>query len=268
MAQAANENSTGGVIKALLLAAGIITILATLGAACGGGGSDEEETPSPSPSPSATPRETVSPAEFEAAATDLAKGAVLLLDDMPSGWTSDPASEEGEDLALSEDCNVLNGDIPAVAYATSEDFTGPYAQSAGSEVYVFDTETAAEESLDMFNQAMARCRGELTVAVEQLFREGYQEAGGDPATLTDLTVSVPALSFAKVGDASNAYRMELAGTAEEQAFVYALDFVFIRSGRVVGTFYYNSDYPDVEEEERIARTFANKMTSTDLNLPD
>ena len=248
---------------------GIAIYFGAFGALLGSSGGDGSssgatvvETATPSPAGEASPAPTVT-------AEEAANSAVLKLSDMPSGWTKDAPDDDGDDLSLSADCEILNADYPpgGLADAESADFEGPEGQVVSSSASAFPSEDAAQEALDTFTGALSRCRDEFVSAFESFLQEPSELSSGDPNVPQEIDISLQDLAFPELGDSSSAYRLEVMMTVEEVSFIFAGDIVFIRAGRMVGGFsYFTFGTANSLEEEVLAETVANKLAEASASL--
>lgn len=233
----------------------------------------ETPTPAASPIPSGTPS-----ADFLAAAQEAADASLLLLSDLPPGWTGSPPTDSSDDeqLTLGAECDGLVGDLEdspgRVASATSDDFAGPNDEEVSSGNAVFETEESAQDAIDTINDAVDGCRDEFEAALLALFRRLLEEDPDiDQATLDSVEVDVAFvdLSFEQLGDSTNAYRLDITVTAEGETIQPVADIVLLRSGRIAGgLFYFASNAPNIDDETAFARTIVSRMEAADRALPD
>jgi hypothetical protein len=207
-------------------------------------------------------------------AEEAAQSSLLTLNDFPSGWTAAPADddEEGEsDFPVSEECSILNElEHPAgeIAGADSGEFEGPERQEASSDSTVFSTDAAAQEALEAFNDGLTRCRDEFVTAFETALLEEWDLTEGD-TRLSGLHISVQDLEFPGLGESMTAYRIEITTIVDEVIVPFVIDFVVIRTGRMVGGFSYLSvGSVNSFEEERLAEVVAEKLGIANASLVD
>ncbi len=198
-------------------------------------------------------------------AEEAAQSSVLTIEDFPSGWTAAPVDDEedGEsDFDVSEECAVLNElEHPAgeIATADSGNFEGPERQDASSDSTVFSTGAAAQAVVEAFDDGLTRCRDEFVGAFETALLEEWDLTEGD-TRLTGLDISVQDLEFPELGDSMTAYRIEITTIVDEIVVPFVIDFVVIRTGRMVGGFSYLSvGSVNSLEEERLAEVVAEKI---------
>ena len=246
--------------RALVSALGAILLI---GAACGGDGG--------------TPADEVSE-EFIAAAQEAADTSLLTIDDFPAGWVGTP-NEDDDDrsaLELGPECDVLLGDLgdfrDEVASGESDDFSGPDDEDVSSGAAVFASEDAAQEAVNAINDAVNTCRSDFEEALLDFFRSNLE---GDPDVdqelLDEITVEVSFadLAFAELGDATNAYRLDIRVSVEDETLAPAADIVLMRQGRLTaGLFYFALERPPIEREEALAEIIIRRMREADASLPD
>ncbi len=205
--------------------------------------------------------------EFLVAAETAAKSANLSLDDFPTGWTSEKASEDDEDdtdLGLSEECQILDSDnFPGEVFeADSDDFTGPDGQTVSSSATVLTSYSAAENAIEEFLKAssLQECKTELAEAFVTMFQEDQG---------INAEVSLKDVSFPKIGESSAAYR--LLTVVPDFDLELILDLVVVQQGKMLGTLTFTSAVnikPDADEEADLGEKFSAKITAAEATLPD
>lgn len=259
-------------VRLLLTIAAALVALTLIAAACG---DDDGATPQPTATeiPSGTPS-----ASFVAAAQQAADSSLLLLDDLPPGWTGTPPedSDDDEQLVLGPECEGLLGDLEdspgGVASAQSDDFSGPNDEDVSSGAAVFATEEAAQDAIDTINEAVDGCRDDFEQALLDVFRASLEEDPTiDQETLDSIEVAVSFvdLSFAELGDTTDAFRLDITVEAEGETIRPIGDIVLLRAGRIAGgLFYFATEAPDIAAETSLAETIVSRMEAANGMLPD
>jgi hypothetical protein len=217
--------------------------------------------------------------EFIAAAQDAADQSLLTIDDFPAGWVGATGAEDDDDsatLKLGPDCDVLLGNLgdfrDEVSSADSDDFSGPNDEDVSSGAAVFASEDAAQEAVNAINDAVDMCRSEFEEALLAFFRTSLEEDPDIDRALLDevvVEVSFADLAFKELGDATNAYRLDILVTIEDETLEPAADIVLMRQGRLTaGLFYFALERPPIEREEALAETIVRRMREADAGLPD
>jgi hypothetical protein len=136
----------------------------------------------------------------------LAKGALLTLADLPSGWKAQPhgaTSETELDASLAAclhvDVVLTNTDLQP--HADAQDFFGPAAQEVQSGVAVFPTATLATQWVHLYSTSTARAC--LATDVGRSAR----------VTLTAAEVSLPS-----IGDGQGGIRLSDGATVNDDVF--------------------------------------------------
>lgn len=248
-----------------------IASLALLAIACGGG--DEESTEGTAAPTTAVAGPTVAgvSAGYRSAAPAAAEAALLTVDDLPSGWTGEPATESTSDVSLKGVCAAFNareGFPGSIADASSDELTGPGGQEASSGAAVFASAQVAQSTLDQVNSLVNTCRVQLIDVFSELFKQGYVEGGGELSDLTEVETSFLDLPFPALGDDSNAYRVTINSTLTATKISSVIDVIIIRSGAMGAslTYFVIGDIDD-EEEQSLAETVASKLEQADASLP-
>ena len=247
--------------RATLVAA--LGAILLVGAACGGDGDPAADGVSD---------------EFITAAQEAAETSLLTIDDFPAGWvgTPDEGDDDGSALKLGPECDVLLGDLgdfrDEVASAESDDFSGPGDEDVNSGAAVFASVEAAQEAVDAINDGVDACRSAFEDALLDFFRSSLEDDPDvDPELLDEISVEVSFvdLAFAELGDATNAYRLDILVTVEDATLEPAADIVLMREGRLTaGLFYFALERPPIETEEALARLIIARMRAADVSLPD
>ncbi len=199
---------------------------------------------------------------------EVARSAVLTLDDLPSGWTTKLPDEDEEDefdYEFSPECAIFAMDDhpDELASADSDDFTGPDGQELSSDASVFASGDVADGALQEYISATELCRDELVSAFHTAFAEGVQESGGDIESV-EIAMSFEEIPFPELGQSSVAYRLVGEGTTEGVSFQFIIDSIIVRSGRMVGGVTYTTfAQPDLQEEQFLAEILAGKLEGAD-----
>lgn len=232
-----------------------IVFLAAALVVTGCGGDDDDGTAATTTT-AAEGGDTTTTAEGSSEDQALADAAVLVIDDLPPGFTEGPdddeedASGEGDDPF--EECVGEEGgaiDEGMTAEAESPDFEKGDELLAGSISFVLEDDDLARDMIELF--ASERLKDCFNDAFAEGVREGAAEEGGE---LPEFTTSVEDLSFADIGDEVASYRATLAFDVQGQGFTFPVDFVFVRKGRTVGMYFFGSiggEGFDVEQEAAI-----------------
>ena len=245
-----------------LLVAGVAVISFV---ACGGGSDSDSDA-----QVIASPSFTVEDAEASA------RGALLSLDDMPKGWTAEPATEEVDeqsDLDLPPQCEVFEDEVEefkGVAEVESDEFAGPEEELIQSDVTVYANDELAQQAIDKVRQLVEDCSDPLRDAFKTLFEEQLaKESEEDLSGLTVSGFSFEIIDFPELGDETLATRMtfgvQVAGLIDLD---FALDLIGIRTGKVIGGLIYQSfsREPDSDLEDQLARVIEQRAASADASL--
>ena len=260
---------TEGDMKSLALLP--IASLVLLAIACGGGDKESGEGTAAPTTVAASPASGGVSAEYRSAAPAAAEAALLIVDDLPSGWTGEPAAESTSDVSLTGMCaafNTRDGFPGSIADASSDDLTGPGGQEASSGAAVFASAQVAQSTLDQLNSLVNTCRVQLIDVFSELFKQGYVEGGGELSDLTEVETSVSDLSYPALGDDSNAYRVTINATVGATKISSVIDVIIIRSGAMGASLtYFVIGEVDDEEEQSLVETVASKLEQADASLP-
>lgn len=180
----------------------------------------------------------------------LVESVVLQLGDFPTGWRAVAESDDPEDDTdlVPEECIGERADLSDVTItglAISDEFQRELGATNNS-VYVLAEEDHAEMVYTLFSQVLTDCFSEVAEVDE---------------TISD--VSVGQLSFPDFGDESTAYgvRMQFEDPQSEFSAPVLVDFVFVRSDRVVALMSFGSLFaqPDPALEEMLVEAVAGRM---------
>ena len=226
---------------------GTVFALALL-AGCGAESDQRADTISPT---TEAPAETTTTTEAKTAVTqEEANAALLVVADMPTGWTQAPPEEEGDDPADSDDfCKEFQvEDVPTVVEAEASfraGETGPFIEHS---VMVFDGDEA-KRAMDVVRTGLDKCQTFSTT----------DEDG------TTFSGSFSAVSFPKVGD--DTFAVRLTATAKstgdfEMEVPMAGDIVIVRRGRAISAlFHFAITHPlfgNAKLDSAISETVARK----------
>jgi hypothetical protein len=255
--------------RSLALSLVALTIVMTAVSCTGGGGSDDETDVNTSPLFTAEEAE------------EAALAALLILEDLPAGWTAGPASpdddngeEAGEqNLDLPPECEAFEAEVDepgSVAKADSDEFTSPDEDTVQSDVTVYANAGLASEAIDQVRQLVEQCGEPLHAAFESLFGEQFAEDSAEiPFEIELSDFSFDTFDFAELGDETLAVRItfgvKAAGLLDLQ---FALDLIGIRSGRVIGGLIYQSlsGETDPDLEDQLSRVVEQRVASADNSL--
>lgn len=229
-------------MRARLVAAALAGVLAVAGC-----GDDEGTDASDATSTTAVAEDrTSTTAEGGGESSDdqrLADAAVLVLSDLPPGFTETPKEDEGgagegeEDDPFEQCVGEEAGEIDAgtTAEAESSDFEKGDELLAGSIAFVLESEELAQDMMELFaSDQLKEC---FNQAFAEGVREGAAEEGGE---LPEFTTKVQNRSFAKIGDETAGYRATLSFAVQGQELSFPVDFVFARKGRTVGMYFFGA----------------------------
>jgi hypothetical protein len=215
----------------------------TLGA-CGDADPPAEPTPAADTAAqdnaTATPDEaaepTVEPIVDEAADKEVARAALLTLDDFPSGWTE--ADDPGETNQNS--CPEIEDAKAAVsARASSPSFSEDTAEVTNT-VYVFPDEDAAREAYAGITSAETRaCIGDR---LAENLDERDDVSAGDPST--------GRLSVDPLGDEREAARIAITASAQGVDVEVTADVVYVRVSRAIALNVYLNQWTEFDDTLR------------------
>jgi hypothetical protein len=244
--------------------------------------SSAELAASPTPVASSVTRAPVTPGQA-------AEAALLTIDDMPSGWTVEP--DDGSGAGDPADASV-GGEYPAecdfdalalpgeLASADSAKFEGADGQTISSGSSVFASEAEAATAFETLATTMDGCQDRLLDLLAQSLTAEIQADSIDHSL--DARLEAPKLPA--LGDSLAAYRLvatvnleDEVGLVEGLGIEVTLDFVFIRSGALVGGMFYFTPADVVPgevanpaasraEEEAILRIAAQKLSRANASL--
>lgn len=194
---------------------GLVTMVLAVGGALGGCGGTSTSTSNPTTAKTTTTPTTV--VQNTAADQAAAEAAVLKLSDLPSGWTSAPASS-GDTPTLDAELAACLGVTPAelnpkgAADVVSPDFSdGGGVNSISSQVgYTADSATAQHQLAVYQNTKLRGCLGPaLTNYFSYLVKHPANPTDTLPPGVTLGTPMVDLLPFPTVGDQTVAFRTAL-----------------------------------------------------------
>lgn len=229
-----------------------LSLLIAAIAACGGQGRNREEA-------------------YREAAGKAVRDAVLTLEDLPSGWA--PSGEETyTNFVLTGDCAQINargaGFPGEVATVDSEPFTGPLDRELISTTSAFTDPVAAEAAVQLANDLVLRCTGQL----EDALRQAIQLAAEDRNVgllLGDIEATVEPASFPIFGDETLAYSLHADFAALFQRFEVNGHIIVIRQGALASVLAYAALGDEAaDEEQSITAALAAKLVQAELSLPD
>jgi hypothetical protein len=230
----------------------LLTVASLAFAACG---DDDDDDSAPTTAPAATEAPataaptTATPATTEPAVSDaeLARSALLTIDDMPTGWTEtaqDPG-EDAQDAATIErisDCSGLDADLIGDGVlgdteAKSPDFDSPdeLASVTHSVGLAPDEDTAVAAVAAIGDDALAPC-------YEEAMRASFAEAATttDPSatlaegvTLSDITMERIDPPVEVTADEAVWYEAAASLDYQGQTIDIYLNLLFTRTGRVL-----------------------------------
>jgi hypothetical protein len=212
----------------------------------------------------ATTKPTVTP-EFLRAAEQAARDAVLLLEDAPAGWKSEPDEPptpaekrpklspactfgDASEQALPGHVVFLNGEA-----LFASDRRGP---EINSEVNVFGDEETARQTFEQFSRFWQDCRGELVGAFKTQVANDPQGETVDDYGISDLDLSA--------GHA-NAFGVRVSGKLSSSSLV--VDFVTIRRGRILSTLAVGAARFYDDEREKYLKILEQRAERADSSLP-
>ncbi|MBO9522773.1 MAG: hypothetical protein J7518_14670 [Nocardioidaceae bacterium] len=204
-------------------AAAVLVVLAALVSGCG------SEGPKSSGSGPTTPVEKADPADVA-----IAKGSLLVLADLPSGWEATTLGDEDEDKKARHHIATCMGVAYEDLYAKSSEATA-HSKTFESEdddeisnnVVVTEDEARAKSIFALISSEKYRACALTEV------KAGIKKNIDDDVKLG--TISLNEVSFDEYGDETTAFRvtanLETQGTSVE----VALDYVAVRVGRAATT---------------------------------
>lgn len=200
-------------VSAAIFMAGILATFIS----CGGGGDLGDVEPS-GIGDSATPT-------FDSGAQAAAEGAVLNVDDLPSGWLEEEPSDEDS----GDPCGTKELRSRETARAESMNFTKDNDQVSNT-VSVYGSENEADQTVSDFVNRMKGCDPEAML--DQLSKASL------PENVSVENAEIGRLSFSQLGDRTEAVRITVTfgmkqASGEETTFEVPYDYVLIRVGRMV-----------------------------------
>ncbi len=187
--------------------------------------------------PTSTPDEVTQDVEADTAA---AEAALLLLADLPEGWTETPAADGAAALSTRlAECVDVDGD--AISAADASAATALFAAPEG-------TSSISQHVGVLATEADARTVVAFTVEpdVPACFEAAYADLGGDALAIglaDGAQTGAPAatrLQVGPAGDATQAIRVIVPVTGDPAVTEVTVDHVIVRSGRSLATVTFSS----------------------------
>lgn len=237
----------------------VLTSVLLLTAACSND-SSEDTSEEPREEPSSSTDDTRSDS-FDVD-VEVAEAAVLTLDDLPVGWSSNARDDDDDDDEFDQEfADCLGVPVEEVAdsgnpKAESETFVAEDDTEIEAEVVVAAT---VEEAIADFEQATSEefleCMREVLPAVME---SAAAEEGGEFA-LSD--TSVGPLRVEDTGDRSGALRLTIAIEAEGMNVDFYIDFLFAQVGRATMQLTVASIFApaDVESSQSLLATMVDRI---------
>jgi hypothetical protein len=229
--------------------------IAFLVAACGGDGEKQAGSagsPPPSnvmvpltgtPTTAGPATATTTPASQGTVTAAALNAALLTLQEMPSGWTTEPPSSDDDDSERI--CNIPPSRPRRLARAevnfTKSDL-GPFFN----------------ELINAYERGAAKPLFDDAVQILQTCREWKTMLDGAP-----VTVKVSPLSFPRVGEQSYAYR----ATFDSASFPFQVDAVYVRAGDIILVFAHiavGAGGPDSALTESLVKAAYDKVAKAGL----
>lgn len=215
----------------------------------------------------------VSEHEYREAAALAVREAVLVLGDLPHGWTGSEIGPEAlADLQLTDECAPLNGrgaGFPGeVASEDSVPMTGPAGEELVSTVSVFANVAGAEAALRQADGLVLRCKDQIGEALKRAIKLAAKHLGVDDLIL-DIDASVEPGSFARFGDETLAYRLKGDIATPFAGYDVNGKMVIMREGPLTGVLIYAIlEHFDPQMEETVAGLLAGKLAKAAESLPN
>ncbi len=243
-----------GLTLAALLSA---TALAGCGSSSSGGGDDTAG--------STQPASTAAAGSFDkVAAAQQAQGALLTLDDLPSGWTSNPSDASSDDdqevqgeLAdcIGVDASIFADDAPDKAKAESDDFISPNNGADGEFSEEIDVESPDRVASDFEVVNSDKLTGCLESVFGKFLKEKFAE---DPQTkdakIGDVTAERE--DIPTYGDESVGIEITVPFTVAGTSASAVIDMVFVRVGNAVAQLQFNNTFKPFDTQT--AASFTSK----------
>ena len=210
----------------------------------------------------------------EQRASEVAKAALLTAADMPAGFVQkldkgdDPSLSPAEEAAYKkrfEDCFGVpvdaKGDIQFPGHLAAVDgaeYHNKEGDSVNVSVDVFNTAQEATDGLASVLKAWGGCGDVLTEYMDNLFKS-------DPKTANlDVTTSFDEYKIDRYGDEHGAFRITIRIPALHLQMYW--DNVFVRVGRVGGTYSYFTVGDGGAHKQELADLFERRLTAAEQAL--
>jgi hypothetical protein len=217
---------------------------------------------------------------------DAAQAALLTIYDLPLGWRKaavDDSSLAPTDIGevdltgveqggalYNDSCDLSALELPGEqASAESSGFAGPEGEKLSSGVSVFASEKAAAAAFETVSGLVDSCQGELISDMDN----SLQASLGLSITSVGFRREYPKIR--SQADELSAYRIGGHVTVESGGggidatvrVTFATDFVFVRSGSLLGgVFYFTLGDVDGAEEEALVVALVEKLAAADASL--
>lgn len=237
----------------------MLLICACVLAGCDGGGS-------PSGTPASSP--TI---DFEAAARDVVRDALLRPEDVPDFTVADTADIQ-EQAELSAECDIFD---PRVVFLEAAAFAGPDAyegredeqllNSAG----IYRTEEEASATVAGTRDLLERCRDEFEEVVDRVARDTLDDLGINVGPFTGIEITIIEYDPPAAGDEIAGYRMSVTVSLVVASQQYNLDVIVVREGRAAGMLTFGKfGTPSPATEEMLLEALTGRLQETDEALPE
>lgn len=215
----------------------------------------------------------VSDDEYRESAALAVRDAVLVVGDLPHGWTpSDIGPAALADLQLTGECAPLNrrgGGFPGeVASDDSIPMTGPAGEELVNTVSAFTNAATAEAAVRRAGGLVLECSDQIGDALKRAIKLAAKNLGVDGLIL-DIDASLEPGSFSQFGDETVAY--VLRGDISTPFAGYDVNgkIVIMREGPLTGVLIYAIlEHLDPEMEETVAGLLAGKLAAAAESLPN
>jgi hypothetical protein len=197
------------------------------------------------------PASTTAAGDFDkAAAQQQANAALLTLDDLPDGWTSNPADtrndgDEEVQAALADcvgvDASIFADEGPDKAKAQSDDFISPDSGAAGEFSEEVDVESA-DRAADDFEVVTS---DKLTGCLETVFGNFLKEKFAEDPRTKDAEIGDVAAERSDIpsyGDESIGIQITVPFSVSGTEARAVIDMVFIRVGNAVAQLQFNNTF--------------------------
>jgi hypothetical protein len=215
----------------------------------------------------------VSEDEYREAAARAVREAVIVLGDLPRGWTGSEIGPEAlADLQLTDECAPLNGrgaGFPGeVASEDSVPMTGPAGEELVSTVSAFADVAAAEAALRQADGLVLRCKDQIGEALKRAIKLAAKHLGVDDLIL-DIDASVETGSFARFGEETLAYLLKGDIATPFGGYDVNGKIVIMREGPLTGVLIYAIlEHLDPEMEETVAGLLSGNLAAAAKSLPN